>query len=129
MPGSAATVEPADPMAALNTRFSADCVVRGVIEYPEPVDFPGRGKPSRFATIVFAKASLTPDMPYELLAYALKEKAFPRQSTFDQWFDHAQFDAYRELGHHLGAEAAKPPVKRRRFGPSGKPPEAPPRSG
>ncbi|MER5730470.1 hypothetical protein ABT084_19405 [Streptomyces sp. NPDC002138] len=129
VPGSAAKVEPTEPMAALNTRFSADCVVRGVIEYPEPVAFPGRRKPSRFATLVFAKASLTPDMPYELLAYALKEKVFPRQSTFDQWFDHAQFDAYRALGHHLGAEAAKLPVKRRRFGPCGTPPGAPPRSG
>ncbi|MET3984931.1 hypothetical protein [Streptomyces sp. PvR034] len=129
VPGSAAKVEPQEPMAGLNTRFSADCVVRGVIEYPEPVHFPGRRTPSRFATIVFAKAGLTPDMPYELLSYALEEKAFPRDSTFDQWFDHAQFDAYRALGHHLGAEAAKSPVKRRRFGPSGTPPVAPPRSG
>ncbi|MFI5982760.1 hypothetical protein ACIBEA_18005 [Streptomyces sp. NPDC051555] len=129
VPGSAVKVAPEGPMAGLNTRFSADCVVRGVIEYPEPVHFPGRRKPSRFATIVFAKANLTPDMPYELLAYALKEKAFPRDSTFDQWFDHTQFDAYRALGHHLGAEAAKFPVKRGRFGPSGTPPVAPPRSG
>jgi hypothetical protein len=32
-------------------------------------------------------------MPYELLTYALKETAFPRQSTGDQFFDHEQFDA------------------------------------
>lgn len=46
-------------------------------------------------------------MSYELLSYALKEKAFPRQATFDQWFDHAQFDAYRALGHFLGTAAGK----------------------
>ncbi|MFJ7587881.1 hypothetical protein ACIQZO_10925 [Streptomyces sp. NPDC097617] len=56
------------------------------------------------------KAGLTPDMPYELLSYALREKAFPRQATFDQWFDHAQFDAYRALGHHLGTKAAEVPL-------------------
>ena len=52
-----------------------------------------------------AKALLTPDMPYELLTWALKETAFPRQSTGDQFFDHEQFDAYRALGHHIGALA------------------------
>jgi hypothetical protein len=44
-------------------------------------------------------------MPYELLTYALKETAFPRQSTGDQFFDHAQFDAYRALGFHIGTAA------------------------
>ncbi|MEU9299895.1 hypothetical protein [Streptomyces sp. NPDC048269] len=131
VPGSAEKVEPTEPMAALNTRFSASCLVKGVITYPEEVDFED-GKPgTRLGTIVFAKASLTPDMPYELLSYALREKAFPRQSTMDQWFDHTQFDAYRELGYHLGAAAVWPaPVKRRRlFDRAGRPPAEPRRSG
>ncbi|MEV8535364.1 hypothetical protein [Streptomyces sp. NPDC051211] len=106
VPGSAEKLEPTDPLAALNARLSASCVVRGEIEYPEPVEFePGRFE--RKGTIVVAKASLTPDMPYELLSYALQEKVFPRQSTFDQSFDHAQFDAYVALGHHLGMRAAE----------------------
>ncbi|MFE9631206.1 hypothetical protein [Streptomyces sp. NPDC006463] len=130
VPGSAEKVEPTEPMAALNTRFSASCLVKGVIKYPEDVEFE-EGKPGASSgTIIFAKASLTPDMPYELLSYALKEKAFPRQSTMDQWFDHTQFDAYRELGYHLGAAAVWPaPVKRRRlFDRADRPPAAPPRS-
>ncbi|GGS07845.1 hypothetical protein GCM10010252_53470 [Streptomyces aureoverticillatus] len=105
VPGSADTLAPEAPLAALNARLSADCVVVGSILYPEAVDF-GDGVVGREGTIVVAKASLTPDLPYELLSYALQEKAFPRQATADQWFDHTQFDAYRALGHHLGARAA-----------------------
>ncbi|MET9466665.1 hypothetical protein ABZY44_18030 [Streptomyces sp. NPDC006544] len=107
VPGSAEPLAPEAPMAALNARFSATCVVRGTIEYPERVQFSPDAPASTRGTIVYVKAGLTPDMPYELLSYALREKAFPRQATFDQWFDHAQFDAYRELGHHLGTQAAE----------------------
>ncbi|MGW6688028.1 hypothetical protein [Streptomyces sp. NPDC054961] len=107
VPGSAAPLAPEAPMASLNARFSATCVVRGTIEYPERVLFSPDAPAATRGTIVYVKAGLTPDMPYELLSYALREKAFPRQATFDQWFDHAQFDAYRELGHHLGTKAAQ----------------------
>ncbi|MFZ3492905.1 hypothetical protein ACODT5_06660 [Streptomyces sp. 5.8] len=107
VPGSAKPLAPEVPMASLNGRFSATCVVRGTIEYPEPVQFSPDAPAVALGTIIFVKASLTPDMPYELLSYALREKAFPRQATFDQWFDHAQFDAYRALGHHLGTKAAE----------------------
>ncbi|MEU8431488.1 patatin-like phospholipase family protein [Streptomyces sp. NPDC029216] len=105
VPGSGKPLSPETPLAALNARFSATCVVRGTIEYPEEVEFsPGTPKDTK-GTIIFVKATLTPDMPEELLSYALREPAFPRQATFDQWFDHAQFDAYRALGHHLGGKA------------------------
>ncbi|MEV7520425.1 hypothetical protein [Streptomyces sp. NPDC091371] len=107
VPGSAEPLGPPEGMAALNARFSASCVVTGTITYPEPVLFSPGAPPSHQGTIIFAKANLTPDMSYELLSYALREKAFPRQATFDQWFDHAQFDAYRALGHYLGTAAGK----------------------
>ncbi|MFJ3518495.1 hypothetical protein [Streptomyces sp. NPDC090131] len=110
VPGSAKPLAPEAPMAALNARFSANCVVRGTIEYPEPVQFSPDAPAGTKGTIIYVKAGLTPDMPYELLSYALREKAFPRQATFDQWFDHAQFDAYRALGHHLGTKAAEVPL-------------------
>jgi hypothetical protein len=75
------------------------------VEYPEAFAVTPLERPSRHGTLVVAKALLTPDMPYELLTYALKETAFPRQSTGDQFFDHAQFDAYRALGFHIGTAA------------------------
>ena len=88
----------------LNARLSREAVVCGVIEYPEPFSVDG-GEPSCKGTLIVAKAVLTPKMPYELLTYALKEAAFPRQSTGDQFFDHEQFDVYRALGHFIGTAA------------------------
>ncbi|MEU8853031.1 hypothetical protein AB0C70_44030 [Streptomyces sp. NPDC048564] len=107
VPGSAEPLEPTEPMAALNARFSAACAVRGTIRYPDSIRFSKDAPPTRRGTIIVAKANLTPDMPYELLSFALQEKAFPRRATFDQWFDHTQFDAYRALGHHLGLRAVE----------------------
>jgi hypothetical protein len=73
----------------------------------------GEGEPeeSNLGTLVVAKAVLTRDLPYELLTYALKEAAFPHQSTGDQFFDHEQFDAYRALGFQIGTAAAKAAVE------------------
>ncbi|MFG2297986.1 hypothetical protein [Streptomyces sp. NPDC048603] len=107
VPGGAEPLAPTDALAALNARLSADCVVTGTIEYPEDIEFEPGTPPGRTGRIIVAKASLTPDMAYELLSYSLRERSFPRVSTFDQSFDHAQFDAYRALGHHLGTRAAE----------------------
>jgi hypothetical protein len=104
VPGSADPLQPSGVLERLNARLSREAVVCGVIEYPEPFSVDG-GEPSCKGTLIVAKAVLTPKMPYELLTYALKEAAFPRQSTGDQFFDHEQFDAYRALGHFIGTAA------------------------
>jgi hypothetical protein len=104
VPGSAKPMEPSTVLEGLNARLSREAVVCGHIEYPEPFSVDG-GPPSSEGTLIVAKAVLTREMPYELLTYALKEPAFPRQSTGDQFFDHAQFDAYRALGHYIGTAA------------------------
>lgn len=107
VPDSAAPLEPSEALERLNARLSSQAVVRGDIEYQEPFAVTPDEEPSRHGTLVVAKAVLTPDMPYELLTYALNEPAFPRQSTGDQFFDHEQFDAYRALGFHIGTAALK----------------------
>ncbi|WAU78328.1 patatin-like phospholipase family protein (plasmid) [Streptomyces sp. Qhu-G9] len=106
VPGSGTPRGPEEPMKALNARFSKRCAVRGTITYPERLPFSEGKPPDDKGTIIFAKANLTSDMPYELLSYAVEEEAFPRISTMDQWFDHTQFDAYRALGHFMGTQAA-----------------------
>jgi hypothetical protein len=113
VPGSAAPLSPPQVLERLNARLSRTAVALADIEYPEPFTVSEGESPSRHGALIVAKALLTPDMPYELLTYALKETAFPRQSTGDQFFDHAQFDAYRALGHHIGTAAlaaSKPPT-------------------
>jgi hypothetical protein len=106
VPGGADPLEPGEVMERLNARLSRCAVARAGIEYPEPFSTGPGDPPSAGGILVVAKALLTPDVPYELLAYALKETAFPRQGTADQFFDHEQFDAYRALGFHIGTAAA-----------------------
>ncbi|MFD0349959.1 hypothetical protein ACFQ0M_35895 [Kitasatospora aburaviensis] len=108
--------------ARLADRFSARAVITGTIRYPGPLDLPedeysdehtdpvggsrGGADGRHLGTLVVVQAVLTPDMPYELHAYAAANPAFPNDSTGDQWFDHRQFDAYQTLGRHLGELAA-----------------------
>jgi len=111
VPGGADPLQPKEPLAALSGRLSKTAICTGTITYPRDVDFPSTT--SRTGRLVVAKATLTADLPYQLLSYASKQPVFPRDSTSDQWFDHAQFDAYQGLGHYLGdraVDAAKRPI-------------------
>ena len=84
----------------------------GDITYPSEVTYPadpGRGfdaLTSDRGVLVLAKAALAPNLPYELLSYALEDPAFPRDGTADQWFNCEQFDAYQALGRELGRRAS-----------------------
>src|SRR4029450_4447268 len=77
VPGSAAPLSPPEVLERLNARLSRTAVALGDIEYPEPFAVTEGEPPSRNGTLIVAKALLTPDMPYELLTYALRETAFP----------------------------------------------------
>ncbi|WP_459650707.1 hypothetical protein [Kitasatospora sp. Ki12] len=90
--------------ARLSDRLSARAVITGDIRYPDlDGDTP---EAERHGTLIVLKAALTPDLPYELHAYATENPAFPNDGTSDQWFDHRQFDAYQALGRYLGDRAA-----------------------
>ena len=73
------------------------CAV-GRIEYPE----------GDFGYLLYFKASLTGDEPEHLNEYKVKHPQYPHQTTADQWFDEQQFEAYRELGYHVGKQALAP---------------------
>jgi hypothetical protein len=58
---------------------------------------------ARTGVIVYVKSALLQDekdLGADVRQYGIENKAFPQQSTVDQWFDEAQFESYRQLGRH-----------------------------
>ncbi|MHB8466869.1 MAG: hypothetical protein ACYDD7_18795, partial [Acidimicrobiales bacterium] len=103
VPGGADAYDEKSPLASLNPRMSKSVVCRGVIHYPA-----GDGVEASDGTLVMVKAALTTEVPYQLLSYAVRDTAFPRDSTSDQWFNAEMFDAYQGLGRYLGEQALAP---------------------
>jgi hypothetical protein len=100
-PGGGEGLDPAAPLAALNAALSKSPVITGTFRYPAASGLP---ESARGGHLYVAKASLWPQMPYELLSYAAQHPVFPHDSTGDQWFDDGQFTAYTQLGRELGKQ-------------------------
>lgn len=64
-------------------------------------------------TLVFAKAAMAADAPWDLHAYRTRDPRFPCHSTGDQFFDDVQFESYRAVGAHAGHGAAATLLDRR----------------
>lgn len=67
--------------------------------------YPGlnnNGAGSLEGRILYIKLSRTGNEPAGVEHYRLLNPDFPHQSTADQFFDEAQFEAYRCLGEHVG---------------------------
>ena len=62
---------------------------------------PDGGKES-YGYMIYLKLSLTGNEGEFIRRYRLDEPEFPHQSTADQFFTEAQFEAYRSLGEHVG---------------------------
>ena len=59
-----------------------------------------RERLSRTGVIILFKPTITnKDEPADVRQYKLENSVFPQQTTIDQWFDEAQFESYRRLGH------------------------------
>lgn len=54
--------------------------------------------------VIYAKLGLPPALGARAYAYARQNPQFPQQSTIDQFFDEAQFEAYLEVGTRLGEQ-------------------------
>jgi len=82
---------------------SLKSVVVGTIHYPNDEN----DKPAEPGKLVYIKSSVSGDnIPVHVENYAKDNPAFPHQTTADQFFDDAQFEAYRALGAYLGVEGA-----------------------
>jgi hypothetical protein len=54
-------------------------------------------------TLLVVKPRRLNHLPFDVVAYADRNAAFPQQSTGDQFFDEAQWESYQRLGHLIGA--------------------------
>ncbi len=81
-------------------KLSGQHCVMGTITYPE-----NELNDRETGYLFYCKSSLTGDEPAHLNEYRVKHPSFPHQTTADQWFDEQQFEAYRELGYHIGKAA------------------------
>jgi hypothetical protein len=68
------------------------------------IKYPGGVAPG---TLIYWKASLTADMPPDIMHYRRTRKDFPHESTADQFFDESQFESYRHLGYEVAMRSIK----------------------
>ena len=52
-------------------------------------------------TLILLKPTMVKNLPQDVYSYKMSNPNFPQQPTSDQFFDEAQFEAYRELGKHI----------------------------
>jgi hypothetical protein len=55
--------------------------------------------------IVYCRAAVTSDAPYDVRAFQERDARFPNHSTLDQLFDDEKFESYRALGAHTADRA------------------------
>ena len=68
--------------------------------------------PDQDKTILVCKLGWWASAPWDVRAYAAGHPAYPTDSTLEQLYDSAEFDAYRELGAARGqaGAAGEPPI-------------------
>jgi hypothetical protein len=72
----------------------------GTVRYPH-----AEGYPKREGWLVIAKLAVPATAPFDIIDLARTLPSFPNNPTADQLYTDQKFEAYRALGHHLGAEA------------------------
>jgi Patatin-like phospholipase len=83
---------------AEGSRLNEGDHVTGTIHFPEPGREPG--------LLVFGKAVVTADAPWDVRAYLAKDPEFPTHGTVDQLYTGETFDAYQSLGRFVGGRCA-----------------------
>jgi hypothetical protein len=56
--------------------------------------------------LIYCRAAVTADAPWDVRAFHESDKRFPYHSTFDQLFNDQKFESYRALGAHTARRAA-----------------------
>lgn len=75
---------------------SRKAVLVAAIREDSDLEAPYRG------LLVLVKPTLVDGLAMDITGYAARNPPFPQQSTGDQFFDEEQWEAYHQLGRHLG---------------------------
>jgi hypothetical protein len=73
------------------------------IQYPDSPSLGPAGS-VQDGYLIYVKSSLTGDEGLSLLKYREENAAFPHDTTLDQFYDAQRFEAYRQLGLHIGVK-------------------------
>ena len=73
-------------------------LLRAKIIYPDC-----NGQPVLPGTLIIVKPHSLKGMGLDTLSYAGRHSDFPHQTTGDQFFDEAQWEAYHQLGFQAGS--------------------------
>ena len=65
------------------------------------VDDPHAPASDRDGILLYIKPGIIGDEPQDIFNYAAAKKAFPHETTADQFFSESQFESYRALGAHV----------------------------
>ncbi len=72
--------------------------------YAARIAYPGGAE----SLVLFFKPALTGDESRDVAYYHAEHPPFPHEPTLDQFFDEAQWEAYRKLGEHSALSVLKP---------------------
>lgn len=99
-------LEPVTPDASGTT---PDTHALGRILYPAAYE--GQPEADRTGLLLYIRATLTKDVDSpDLNHYKRMNPIFPNHSTADQFFDEAQFEAYRALGYNIARGIFRQPL-------------------
>jgi hypothetical protein len=79
--------------------FSRAHFALGKIHYPQ-----ADGEKPQTGFLLYIKSSLTGNESQPIQEYGFKNPTFPHETTADQFFNEAQFEAYRALGYHMAGD-------------------------
>jgi len=102
--GAAIDMDTRDLQPRGDNRISRSPFVVGRIRYlpTEPSDGSPPNPKDDEGTIIYIKTCVIHGLPEDIYGYRRDDRAFPDTPTTHQFFDEAQFEAYRELGFRLG---------------------------
>lgn len=92
-PEEAALFARVGSLKTLTAQAGPQCLLLARIHYD------GRAEPG---LLIVVKPRLLDALPLEISGYAARNATFPQQTTADQFFDEAQWEAYHQLGLRLG---------------------------